>query len=1121
MIIKNIIPKTLIQKVGKEAIEETVAGATKVDLPSPGTITKEIKKDVPKYSDKRTKDIKDYEEQKKLDPTEDEPVVTTQEEEIIDSNNVPPLPPEGGGGIPPGGSSGDFGQPSTGSILFGKDGVVPNVKKNTPDNFLYTHKNIAKITDTLDDEQFKSLIEFTPIQLNDFKKLFKESDIALPAGFGKENLDRISSVVVSSKNINIEKMNTIKEIEDYVTYLNNRVTKAMKDEGVSLGKTKKTLVQMIEESNAIPQAEAFRAALSRPEGVNFINSADLIKMKVIEDVFYRQTKIQASKLININKKLNTYTPEERATIVPRAKFAYNKAIKLYNLVSTRNTSALTEMGRTFNLAGRIDQILGSPNKFSNIANSLRAELNEGNLIEHAEFLLKASADPKSGKVFIQRTAGKVWNGKYGIKAMTGAWIQSLLGSIHMHIHNFVENAANSNLLFVFEMIPAALIGNAKNYALKAFKSTPWTRNIFKSQKDYAQFRDIITTYHAEAHSMGNALNNARRTFVENNPIDPMTKLFQNEREIFKPDPDLLPLQSKISKLYNKFLYTTVNLPGRAMTSADEFFATKTFNREALIEISREVDDIMVKTGDVAKAKIHAKRRIEDFDTAFSEEILRTTRKSLYKDEGKLLDPSTLEKGIDSLISFGSHPIIKTQIPFSKVYVNIMSQVMKRTPFAITTPGFYRDLARGGRHTDMAISRFLTGTTAIVSAAYIANGQFRDDNDTIVVGHIPKFSRVVKGKEDRRSLVSNFREIGIDKEKHIYIRKPGETTFRNATKIPLRSLGIQGELLSMGADYSMCTRYSNDLGALTKFLFCNSYMLYRQLSDLPYIDGMNAVFDLAYIRDSNDLSDAITARVIKSLERPLSNSALMLLGINVGFFNSLDRMWVTEAEQVAPRDYTVNDYDTNQYLGDDTEEAFRKALRYTLNTFEALPFVDEQSVKRDRFGRSYDNNSAFLEYRTSSKEKPSYDYTMLADTTPENDTVSMTLFNDNIATYVGPPLRLSNVKLTKYERQRYHYLFTTTKLETLDTKGRPAFPGKGPMTWYDTLNELFTGDSDFSAFYKEALVLSLKDEFQNNIYVTRNELVDVFEKQFTEYVRKNMLDPANGNLYSRVQLKRGQ
>jgi hypothetical protein len=1099
------------KRIGKEVIEEAVESTVK------GSKV---------VGDKRTKDIKDLEQQKKADPVETEPVVTIEEEAAILDNNTPPEPPGGGGTPPPGGSSGDPDLPGSQEILFGKDGIVKDVKENTPDRFLYTYKNIQRVVEELDDAEFEEILKLKPVQLEDLKKVLKEAEFDLPPGFGEESFDRISNVVVSSKKLDVKSIKTVNEVNDYVDYMLKRITKAFEREGVDLGKTKYSMAEMVEQANEIPQAEAVRAALAKPGGVSFINSADMIKMSVIENELYKNTLVAAKRLTNLGKKIKGKNTKEIQQQLDEATLQYESAVKIFAYVENRNTRSASELGRMLYLRGKVTEVLKQPNKNSNIMNSVRKELNNSNAIAHADFLLKASADQKSGKVFISRTYDKLMNGKFGLRQMSGAWVQSLLGSVHMHIANFVENFANSNLLFMLEMVPGALIGNARNLARKAFQVHPWTRNIFKTKTDYAQFRDIITTFHAEAHSLGNAIKNSRKSFVKNRPIDPLTKLYQSERELFVPttDPDRLAKQSKGVRLYNKMLHTLVNMPGRAMTSADEFFATKLFNREALIQIGREIDDIILKTGDVEKAKVHARNRIEEFDTAFADDILRDTRKALYKDEGKLSDPSVIEKGIDNFVRAMNNPIVKTQIPFGKVYINIMAQVMKRTPAAFATPGFYRDLARGGRHTDMAIGRLMFGTTILSMGAYAANGQFREDNNMIIVGHIPKFRRTTKDSKIKYSLQRNYENMGLDKEKTIYIKKEGEETFRDAKRIPLRSLGILGELLSMGADYSMCVNYSDDLGALTKYVFCAANALYNELGSLPYIDAGNSILDLAYVRDSNEITDKLGEFVVEKVERPIGNSLLQVgTGgiVNVGFWNSIDRMWVKEGEEVAPRDYTVNDYDVVPVVGESTDEALQKALRHVLNTFEATPFVDEQTRRRDRFGRTLDHDRHLLEFRISKEEKPSYNYSNYADVTPENDPVTRQLFDDNIATYVDAPLRVKNVKLTKYERQIYHYRFTTEPLEVVYKNGTPIFPGKGPMTWYDTLNELFTGDSEFSQLYRDTRVMSLKEEFNAPVSATRNKIVAVLEQQFTQSVEKYLLDPNNGNLYYRIQYKRGK
>jgi hypothetical protein len=117
-----------------------------------------------------------------------------------------------------------------------------------------------------------------------------------------------------------------------------------------------------------------------------------------------------------------------------------------------------------------------------------------------------------------------------------------------------------------------------------------------------------------------------------------------------------------------------------------------------------------------------------------------------------------------------------------------------------------------------------------------------------------------------------------------------------------------------------------------------------------------------------------------------------------------------------------------------------------------------------------------------------------------------LHDDNIATYYDAPYDIQGVTLTANERSIYHYFFTTERIELINRKtGKPFFPGKGSMTWYDTLDELFNGSSQISQIYKDAPVLSMKDENKKNLTVSRNKIVEIIEKEFTREVQEKVLE----------------
>ena len=1093
---KQKIAKKIIEETTEKAIDETVQVVGPTDV-----VATTAKQEADKASviENTVEQSQDLEQAKKADPNIDEPVVTIEEESVIKGNQEPPTSPP-----PPPPSGTDQPTPTTMKILFDKEGgVVPDVKKTTPKKFLYTEENISRITDELTDEDLIKMLEVPEKEAMEITNILKEANIPLPKNFESDNLANV--IVTSVPKADMKKINTMEDWNAYYEYAFKEIDKAFQKTGIKVGKVKKSIREVVDEANEVPQSEATRAALARPEGISFLNAADLVRMQLVKQEAFKRTQIEAVKLKSLYKKLDRANDPDIEKLYLEQKQTYAKSVAAFNHIAHTTEKSESELGRMMQLLGNLNKIWQG-SKTKNIQNILRKELNGDNLVEHASLFLQASAKKKKATKFLSLTMEDLVESKYGVRAFSGAWIQSLLGSVHMHINNFVENFVNSNLLFMFETIPGALVGNAKNLSLKAFKSTPWTRNLFKNQKDYAQFRDFNISLHAEVHSFGNAVRNLKDTFVKNRPIDPITKLYQSEREIFKPniDPDVLAKTPKWKKSLDRFIYVASNMAGRAMTSADEFFATKTFNRESLIKVAREVDDMMMKTGDVEKAKIYAKQRMTDFDAEFADEILRTTRKSVYKDEGKLENPVALERGIEALAKWGNNPLVKTQIPFQKVYLNIMGQTFKRTPAAPLVPSFWRDMKRGGRHADMAIGRMLTGTAITMYGAYLSSGLFRDDRNLIVVGHIPEITNIGDlpykvNAEQARKMKANFTNIGIDKPMTIYKKKEGELNWNNAEKISLRKLGLFGNLLAVGADYNMCMQNTSDLGALTKMAYCYSMALYDGLTDLPYTDFGSTILDFAYIRDSDELWDKFTAKAIELTAKPITQSLLMVGtgGLaNTGFLNSIDRIWDEAFNETGPRDYTVNNYDTSEFWGDSTEIAFKKALQYTINTFEIMPWVDEQTRKRDRFGRPFDRDKISL----------SYDYTEKVDLTPENDRVSRQLHDDNIATYYDAPYDIQGVTLTANERSIYHYFFTTERIELINRKtGKPFFPGKGGMTWYDTLDELFNGSSQISQIYKDAPVLSMKDENKKNLTVSRNTIVEIIEQEFTREVQEKVLE----------------
>ena len=91
---------------------------------------------------------------------------------------------------------------------------------------------------------------------------------------------------------------------------------------------------------------------------------------------------------------------------------------------------------------------------------------------------------------------------------------------------------------------------------------------------------------------------------------------------------------------------------------------------------------------------------------------------------------TFQKELDGFLgnmqSTMSSPLAKIWIPFYKTPTNIMLELGKRSPLAVTMPSFWKDMTAGGAKSDAALGKFVLGTSLIAYFADKASGGWNQD-----------------------------------------------------------------------------------------------------------------------------------------------------------------------------------------------------------------------------------------------------------------------------------------------------------------------------------------------------------------------------------------------------------
>tara|TARA_R110002020_G_scaffold18119_6_gene63846 strand:+ start:1625 stop:4555 length:2931 start_codon:yes stop_codon:yes gene_type:complete len=202
----------------------------------------------------------------------------------------------------------------------------------------------------------------------------------------------------------------------------------------------------------------------------------------------------------------------------------------------------------------------------------------------------------------------------------------------------------------------------------------------------------------------------------------------------------------------------------------------------------------------------------------------------------------------------SHPLMKIFVPFFKTPMNIVSETLERTPVAGMTPAFWRDMRAGGASADIAMSKFILGSSAFALTAMYATGEV-----------MPDFKITGMGPKDANARTA-WKRSGLEPYSFAFKGNDGKWT-----SVQYGRLAPIAGILAMSSDYSEFSQYEDDEDTLTKLTIDAGASLYEQLKQLPMLQG---VFEIAEVAGSEYESGHDKARRFGELITEKFAGALM-------------------------------------------------------------------------------------------------------------------------------------------------------------------------------------------------------------------------------------------------------
>ena len=585
-------------------------------------------------------------------------------------------------------------------------------------------------------------------------------------------------------------------------------------------------------------------------GVQFIDDLFTRNLEVNPENTYRALNavVWANKRVDelANKVADgSATPTELAEMMQTVHFSHvlQQEVKNYQ---TNIAQSLAVMRMPRDAIGDIGEIL-------------TAVGNEADAVKFAQSYLTLK-DPKARADLIRSMAeGNVW------EKMFGVYVNGLLSRPGTHVKNFLS----STVFIPYRMAErgtAAALGSA--------------RRLFNLG---TEDRYVSAEVPAMVSSTSTAIRNgfqlaaeAWKTGVPKNWTDPVKIARQQSRmEMFNHRNDGSLMSTTI-----KALNYATTLPGRSLLTADEFFKGINYTHELTAEATRtgvlKFEEAVAAGRTLDEAQTLANDAVDKFIANPPDSIMQLSETGTFtqKLEGTLgqiqasLNPNSPMKFV-----------VRTQIPFISTPVNIISEVVQRTPLGLFSKNLIADLAKGGtKESDMALTKIGLGTGAIygfseLATSGITTGSGPSEKGTreamIRQGWQP-YSFVLDVGDNRELFENNFPGMA----------RFGTGEYEGKVFISYQGLEPVGALLAIGADYSDFARYEEDDSRLNAYAGGAAFGIATYMMEHPFLQGVDNIFQLVrnftsgdkrqFVEGINNLSEFMATAARKSVT-PLSGA----------------------------------------------------------------------------------------------------------------------------------------------------------------------------------------------------------------------------------------------------------
>jgi len=449
--------------------------------------------------------------------------------------------------------------------------------------------------------------------------------------------------------------------------------------------------------------------------------------------------------------------------------------------------------------------------------------NETDIVKFAQAYLDLKTPEGKANLIREMAQGNPW------EKMFTVYVNGILSRPGTHLKNALSNTVFLPYRMV-ERAGAALLGDLR-------------AGIGLGGDTSYELMEVPTMLASTPTAIKNGLELMSHAFTNGVPkgwTDPVKVARQQSRmELFnyKADGSLLSTGLKAIN------YVTT-LPGRALMTSDEFFKGVNYT----FELSAETARLGIQTYDDAlKGGASVADAIKARDTAIDRFLLETPdyvsnlaeagtfTQKLEGMAGKLQSSLTT----NTATGFA----LRTQMPFIGTPVNVLGEVVARTPLAPFTKSYYAAMKAGGKEADMANVKL-----GLSSAVIYAYSQAAVNGEITGSGPGDKGTRQAMERQGWQAY-SDVYDISEIKEdvRDVFSPIPG-TRFGSgdyAGKVYVSYQGMEpiGALKAVGADYTDYVRYEQDDSRINAYVGGVVFGIANYMLEHPFLTGVSNIASL--------------------------------------------------------------------------------------------------------------------------------------------------------------------------------------------------------------------------------------------------------------------------------------